>query len=120
MDTSDRADSLRKVLSEDLSFIDTLPLTELSARKVFVLYYDALRMAADILALANDTKLIAHSDAQKLIAAHSGEEEARLFDICRRLRNDVQYYGSGIDVTQAEDLIGRMKEAIPRIIDHAR
>ena len=93
--------SLIKVIDHDLSFMETVKITELSARKVIGNYYDTLREILEVMALKGGFKVYAHEPFVAFLKENGKEGIAAKFDRFRVLRNNINYYGASISAEEA-------------------
>lgn len=111
--------SLLKVIDNDLSFLETVQITELSARKVIGSYYDTLREILEVIALKGGFKVYAHEPFVAFLKEKGKESIAAKFDRFRILRNSINYYGASISAEEAIiykqellDLISTLKKEL--------
>lgn len=102
--------SLIKTSENKLKSSDKLGLDETTANSKFILAYDSLREILEALALKNGFKIYNHEGytaflKEILKESNNGDE----FDEIRKVRNDVNYYGKGIKIKEAEEMIKRTK-----------
>ncbi len=93
--------SLKKVIENDLKYLETVTVTELSARKLIGNYYDALRTILEAMALKEGYKVYAHEPFVAFLKEKGKEILAERFDRFRKLRNNLNYYGASITVDEA-------------------
>src|SRR3989338_5863665 len=93
--------SLIKVIENDLSFLETVQITGLSARKVIGNYYDTLREILEVMALKVGFKVYAHEPFVAFLTEKGKEGIAAKFDRFRIMRNSINYYGASISVEEA-------------------
>ncbi len=110
------AESIIKNTLEDLKFLEQTKLTELSKRKLVANYYDSLRGLLEAISLLRGYKIYTHESFTYFLKEELKEEILSIkFDRFRKIRNGLNYYGKSIELKEAEDIIGELKEAINEI-----
>lgn len=110
--------SLIKTSENKLKSSDKLELDEITANSKFILTYDSLREILEALALKNGFKIYNHEGytaflKEILKESNNGDE----FDEIRKIRNDVNYYGKGINIEEAEDIIKKTKNLRKKFLE---
>lgn len=110
------ADSIIKNTLEDLKFLEQTKLTELSKRKLVTNYYDSLRGLLEAISLLSGYKIYAHESFTYFLKEELKEEILSIkFDRFRKIRNGLNYYGKSIELKEAENILGELKEVINKI-----
>ena len=89
---------------QDLEFLRSLEITDLSSRKIFSNYYDVLRAITEAIAALDGYKVYSHEAFTYYLKENKKEENAALkFDRLRKLRNNVNYYGKTISKEESKE-----------------
>ncbi len=111
------AKSLVNGAENDVSFLKTIELNEISARKVMTNYYDVLRSILEAIAILDGYKIYAHEAFTDYLKEKGDATIAIKFDRLRKIRNGINYYGKSISVEEVkenikliEGVIHQMKE----------
>ena len=93
--------------------VKTANINEINISAYVSLAYDSLREILEALALKNGFKIYNHEGhtaflKEILKKSDDGDE----FDEIRKVRNDVNYYGKDISVTEAQEYVNDIKELI--------
>lgn len=101
---------------EDLKFLDTTKVTELSKRKLVTNYYDSLRSLLEAISLLKGYKIYFHEAFTSFLEEELKEKILSInFDRFRRIRNGLNYYGKSIELSEAKEIIDKMKTMINEI-----
>jgi len=107
------AKSLTANLSGDLEFLNSLEISEKSARKIMSNYYDCLRTIIEAMAALDGLKSYSHEAFAFYLKENKNEEIiSEKFDRFRKIRNGIEYYGK--DASKEEVL--EHKKEILRVI----
>jgi hypothetical protein len=114
--------SLMKTAEDDLQFLKTIAITDLSSRKTFSNYYDVARSLLEALSAIEGYKVYSHEAYTDYLHDLKGEIElSEKFDRLRKIRNGVNYYGKPLGKVEAQELIescmsliGRLREMLKR------
>lgn len=110
------AESIIKNTLEDLKFLEQTKLTELSKRKLVTNYYDSLRSLLEAISLLKGYKIYFHEAFTSFLEEELKEEILSInFDRFRRIRNGLNYYGKSIELSEAKEIIDKMKAMIKEI-----
>ncbi len=111
---SDRqlAKALQSTAEQDMKFLNALPITALSARKMVSNYYDVLRSMLEAVVALEGLKVYSHEAFLYYLLERDEESLGRKFDRLRRIRNGINYYGKDISVAEAREVIAEMKKLI--------
>jgi len=101
--------SLLKQTNQDKLFFDSLKITEISARKVASNYYDMLRSVLEAMASLDGYKIYNHEAFSSYLEEKGEKENSILFDRLRKIRNNINYYGSKLTIDEAKDMIENSK-----------
>ena len=110
------SESLVKTSEQDLTFLNKTEITEESARKIMVGYYDTLRSLLEAAAILKGYKIYSHEAYTYFLKEQKEEVLAEKFDRLRRIRNDINYYGKNISIEEVKE----HKEEIINIIIELR
>ncbi|MBU2496752.1 MAG: hypothetical protein KJ767_01690 [Nanoarchaeota archaeon] len=105
--------SLIKTSDEDLKFIKSLEISNKSARKIMVSYYDILRSVIEAMSILDGYKVYSHEAFTHFLKERGENLIAQKFDRFRIIRNKINYYGKSISVEEVKE---NTKEII-RIIE---
>ncbi len=109
--------SLYKNTINDLAYLNTQKISEISARKVVVNYYDCLRAILEAIASLDGFKVYQH-EAFRFFLKEKAEDTASVsFDRFRKIRNRINYYGQDILIEEAIELVEGMKKLISYLTD---
>ena len=113
------AKSLLSTAEQDLKFFKTLPVNNLSARKVISNYYDILRSILEGIACLDGYKVYSHEAFTYFLKENVDENSSRKFERFRKIRNSINYYGKEIGVEEAKEsaseilaLIGKVRSIL--------
>lgn len=107
--------SLIKTSEQDLKFLDKLEITEESARKIIVSYYDTLRSILEAVAILKGYKIYSHEAYTYFLKKENENILSEKFDRLRRIRNSVSYYGKNISVAEVKEHKGEIINMIKRL-----
>jgi hypothetical protein len=108
--------SLLRGAEKDLQFLGSLEINEISARKLVVGYYDILRSILEAISALDGYKVYSHEAFTYFLKKKQENVLADKFDIFRKRRNRINYYGENISPDEAEDNINEMKKVIKVLI----
>lgn len=104
--------SMKELTAQDLQYLQTQKITELSARKITASYYDSLRTILEAIALKKGYKIYEH-EAYKFFLKEIREEDiSEKFDRFRKIRNSINYYAKAIPAEEANEIVEEMKNLI--------
>jgi len=104
--------SMKELTNQDLQFLQTQKIINISARKMTASYYDSLRTILEAIALKKGYKIYEH-EAYKFFLKEIGEEDiSEKFDRFRKIRNSINYYAKEIPTEEAEEIIEEIKNLI--------
>ncbi len=105
--------SARKMASTKVECADALP-KHLFIGKITLLY-DALREYLECIALENGYKIYNHECYTAFLKEIlKVSREADMFDELRRIRNNINYYGKGVDEKESDYIINELKTLIKK------
>lgn len=114
------AKALVGTAEEDLTFLKSLALDSISSRKIVSNYYDVLRSLLEADASLEGFKVYSHEAFTYYLKENNGEIASVKFERFRKIRNSINYYGKGISLMEAEDIVKEMTNLIedikPKII----
>ena len=116
--TPDRfmAESIIKNTFEDLKFLEQTKLTEFSKRKVVSNYYDSLRSLLEAISLLKGYKIYSHEAFTYFLKDELHQNILSLkFDLFRKIRNGLNYYGKSIQLNEAKEIIEELNRVINEI-----
>src|SRR3989344_485846 len=90
------AKSLLSTAEQDLEFFKTLPINNISARKIVSNYYDILRSTLEALASLEGYKVYSHEAFTYYLKENVEGDTSRKFERLRKIRNSINYYGKEI------------------------
>lgn len=101
--------SLIKTSENKLKSQEKLEIDNITANSKISLAYDSLRELLEALAIKNGYKIYNHECytyflKEIILNSYFGDE----FDIIRRVRNDINYYGREINMEEAKSLIRKI------------
>ncbi len=108
--------SLLNGAKKDMQFLESLKINEISARKIVVSYYDILRSILEAISALDGYKVYSHEAFTYFLKEKQENILADKFDIFRKRRNRINYYGESILPDEAEDNIDEMKKVIKVLI----
>lgn len=104
--------SLVKTADEDFKFFDKMKIDDSSSRKLVSNFYDILRALLEALAISKGYKIYSH-EAFTFFLNEIGEESlSEKFEVYRKIRNKINYYGKDVSVDEAEEYVNDIKELI--------
>ena len=106
------AKSLVNAAKQDLEFLESLEVNELSARKIFSNYYDTLRTIIEAMAALDGFKIYSHEAFTFYLKDKNEENSAMDFDRFRKIRNRINYYGKEISKEEVLQHKGKIKKLI--------
>ena len=95
--------ALVKTAKSDIYFFDSIPVTEISARKIISNYYDALRSLLEALAALDGYKIYSHETFTPYLKEKNESPLAEKFDNFRLKGNKINYYGKSITKEKAKE-----------------
>ena len=120
------AKSLLSTAEQDLEFFKTLPINNISARKIVSNYYDILRSTLEALASLEGYKVYSHEAFTYYLKEKGEGDTSRKFERLRKIRNSINYYGKEISAEEAKELvneilalIGKIKSMLLKKMQHA-
>ena len=114
---TDLIESLKKTSINKLNSENKLELDDITASSKLSLAYDSLRELLEALALKNKFKIYNHDCFTPFLKEILKEnEKAEEFDELRKIRNNINYYGKDISVTEAKEVIERIKKLREEIL----
>jgi len=94
----------------------TLALTEITAVSKVSLAYDAVREKLEALAVKNGWKIYNHECYCSFLKEIIKESElADMFDLLRKVRNDLNYYGKSISTADATKRIAELETVLKKV-----
>lgn len=106
--------SLLETSENDLLFLGKVKIDEISARKVISNYYDVLRSILEALASKKGYKIYSHEAFTYFLKELKELRIADKYDRFRKIRNDINYYGKPISLSEAKEyvpeILGLIKE----------
>ena len=109
--------SLLQTVHQDLKFLDSIEINDLSARKIMSNYYDVLRAVVEAIATLDGFKVYSHEAFTYYLKENKNEELHSLkFDRFRKIRNKLNYYGKNISVEEVLANILEIKQMINDLI----
>ena len=109
------AKSLLSTAEQDLKFFKTLPINNISARKIVSNYYDILRSTLEALASLEGYKVYSHEAFTYYLKENVEGDTSRKFERLRKIRNSINYYGKEISAEEAKELVNEILALIDRI-----
>lgn len=97
------AKSLLDTSEQDLQFINSLLLTEISARRLVANYYEILRSLIEALAALDGLKVYSHEAFTYYLKEKNLTNESVNFDRIRKIRNNINYYGKDISAVMQKN-----------------
>lgn len=110
------AKSLLQTARQDLLFLKDIPITDLSARKVLISYYDTLRSILEAITALEGYKVYSHEAFYFFLITKKEDLLATKFDRFRKLRNKLNYYGGTITTIEVEENKQEIEEMITFLI----
>ncbi len=92
--------SIINTSEQDLKFLDTLKITENSARKLMISYYDTLRSFLEAIVILKGYKIYFHEAYTYFLKQENENLLSEKFDRFRKIRNDINYYGKNISIAE--------------------
>ncbi|MBI3334055.1 hypothetical protein HYZ97_01070 [Candidatus Pacearchaeota archaeon] len=111
------AKSLMKQSKQDKIFLDSLEITDLSARKIASNYYDILRSILEAIASLDGYKIYNHEGFTYYLQSKDEQKLASKFDRLRKIRNNINYYGATMSKEEAEEIKSSVNELLPLVIN---
>ena len=109
------AKSLLSTAEQDLKFFKTLPINNISARKIVSNYYDILRSTLEALASLEGYKVYSHEAFTYYLKENVEGDTSRKFERLRKIRNSINYYGKEISAEEAKELVNEILALIDKI-----
>ena len=109
------AKSLLSTAEQDLEFFKTLPINNISARKIVSNYYDILRSTLEALASLEGYKVYSHEAFTYYLKENVEGDTSRKFERLRKIRNSINYYGKEISAEEAKELVNEILALIDKI-----
>jgi hypothetical protein len=114
---SQKIKSMKELTSQDLEYLETQEVTNISARKITTAYYDSLRTILEAIALKKGYKIYEH-EAYKFFLKEINEESiAGKFDRFRKIRNSINYYAKSISPEETKEIVKDIKNLIKYLIN---
>ena len=110
------AKALLGTARQDLVFLKSIKLDNISARKMVSNFYDVLRSLLEAGATLEGFKIYSHEAFTYYLLEKGQENASRKFERFRKVRNSINYYGKDIDVKEAAELIDEMKYLINEMV----
>lgn len=105
--------SFRQIIEIKIKSADYLP-DDLYYSKI-TLFYDALRILLEVIALDKGYKIYSHECYTSFLKEIlSMSDEADRFDRLKKIRNGINYYGKEISEAESKDIIETSKSLIKR------
>ncbi len=108
--------SLIKQSEKDLRYLQTQVITDDSARKIMISYYDTLRSILEAVATKEGYKVYSHEAFSCYLELKNEPSLAVKFDRFRKIRNGLNYYGNEISPPEVEEHILEIKKMIALIL----
>jgi len=106
-------DSLKKSYKNKLVSSNLLRLNNRTAVSKIFLIYDSLRELLETISLQNGYKIYNHECYTHFLREILNEDsKSEEFDILRKIRNSINYYGKEISESEAKKVIKRIKNLI--------
>jgi len=99
----------------DIEFLNTLEISEVSARKIMTNYYDVLRSLLEAMAAIEGYKIYSHEAFTFFLKEKKEDILAEKFDRFRKIRNKINYYGKNISVNEVEENVKEIRKMIKEI-----
>lgn len=113
----DMIKSLRKSSKNKLESENKLEMSDITASSKLSLAYDSLRELLEALSVKNGYKIYNHECYTAFLKEVIGKSEtADEFDVIRKVRNVVNYYGKDISAEEAGKIIRKIKELINLVL----
>lgn len=110
------AKSLVAMSHKNLTFANSITLTDDNASPVLVIYYEALRELCEAICAKEGLKVYSHEAFTSFLKERLKENIlAQKFDRLRILRNGVNYYGNSVGKTEAHGAAKDTKEIIQEL-----
>ena len=106
------ARSLLKTANNDIEFLNSLEITEKSARKITTNYYDILRSILEAIAIMDGYKILSHEAFTYYLIERGEDLLASKFDRFRKIRNGINYYGKNVQIEEAKEYSQEMLKLI--------
>ena len=97
------AKALLSTAESDLKFLQNLPISTESARKIMSNYYDVLRSILEAISAIDGYKIYSHEAFTYFLKEKGEERIAQKFDRFRKIRNKINYYGKNITPEEADE-----------------
>lgn len=105
--------AIRSIAKQKMLSADYLPKEHIIAK--ITLYYDVLRELLEALALEKGYKIYNHECYRAFLKEIMNlSREGDLFDILRRVRNGINYYGKNVDNSESKQIIADLKSLIKK------
>ena len=108
------AKALVKTAEQDMLFIGSLPIDDVSSRKIISNCYDILRSLLEAEASLNGFKIYSHEAFTYYLMENNNEYASKNFERFRKIRNSINYYGKEISVEESKEIIAEIKELIEK------
>ena len=108
------AKALVKTAEQDMLFIGSLPIDDVSSRKIISNCYDILRSLLEAEASLNGFKIYSHEAFTYYLMENNNEYASKKFERFRKIRNSINYYGKEISVEESKEIIAEIKELIEK------
>ena len=109
--------SLVETSRDDLKFLNSLKISDISARKVMSGYYDVLRSILEAVCLKRGFKVYSHEAFTAFLVSIGEDVFGRKFDRFRKIRDAINYYGKDISVLEVRANVLEIKLLIKGIYD---
>jgi hypothetical protein len=110
------AKSLIKTAKNDLNFLDSLEINEISARKIMSNYYDVLRSILEAISALDGYKIYSHEAFTYYLKEKNEDLISKKFDRLRKIRNQINYYGEDISVEEVKENVKEVKKLIEELL----
>ncbi|RLE44756.1 hypothetical protein DRJ16_01490 [Candidatus Woesearchaeota archaeon] len=113
--TSDKslANSLVKTAENQLRTESTIPLSEQTLQSKIILVYSALREILEAIAILHGWKIYNHECFYFFLnEVLKRQTLAEKFNLFRKIRNKICYYGKSVSLTYSENLLSEMRVLI--------
>jgi len=109
--------SLYKNTINDLKYLESQIINEISARKIISNYYDCLRSILEAIASLEGYKIYQHEAYAFFLKEKNEEIPSIKFDRFRKIRNKINYYGGDISVQEAKEISEEVIKLINYLIE---
>jgi hypothetical protein len=115
----ERIKGMYKILKRKLKFAKSMPIEKENAMFIFTEFYDCARHLCEIIAYKSGFKIYNHKCLTRFLIDILKETRiGKSFDTCRKLRNNINYYGKAISYEESLQRIKECKEIINKLEGH--